>query len=345
MTRAVLIGCGKIARTWLRSIAEFDDVQVVGLVDLDVMAAKQVNEDLELGASVSADLEAAIRDLEPDAVFDCTIPGAHRTVVETALDMGCHVLGEKPMADTMSSAIAMVKTARKSGLTYAVIQNRRYIPNIGRYRDAIHSGGIGSPTTYNADFYKGSRFGDFRDRMRHVLLLDMAIHSFDEARYLTGKDAVSAYCHEWNPRESWYDHGASAAAIFEMEDNVVFNYRGSWCTEGHNTSWQCAWRTIGTEGSILWDGQDDILGEKVSESGMTGLCRSVEPLTIPDRDPPRYVKHAGVIRDFLDAISTGSTPPTICTDNVKSVAMVHAAIRSAEEERKVYLEELLEDLT
>ncbi len=58
--------------------------------------------------------------------------------------------------------------------------------------------------------------------MTHVLLLDMAIHTFDAARLISSADPVGVYCHEWNPAGSWYDRDASAAAIFEMSNG--------WCT-------------------------------------------------------------------------------------------------------------------
>src|SRR6266581_2652143 len=71
----------------------------------------------------------------------------------------------------------------------------------------------------------GAHFEGFRQHMRHVLLLDMAIHTFDAARLLTGADPVSVYCKEWNPVGSWYDHDASAVAFFEMTNGIVYTYR------------------------------------------------------------------------------------------------------------------------
>ena len=90
--------------------------------------------------------------------------------------------------------------------------------------------------------------------MPHVLLLDMAIHSFDAARLFTGADPVSVYCQEWNPAGSWYDQDASAIALFEMSDGLVYTYRGSWCANGFPTKWECDWRFIGQNGTAIWDG-------------------------------------------------------------------------------------------
>ena len=90
--------------------------------------------------------------------------------------------------------------------------------------------------------------------MAHVLIKDMAIHTFDAARFITSQNPKSVYAMEWNPEGSWYSRDASAAAIFEMTGNVIFNYRGSWCSEGHRTPWESEWRILGTKGSIRWDG-------------------------------------------------------------------------------------------
>jgi predicted dehydrogenase len=228
----------------------------------------------------------------------------------------------------------MVAAAREAGKLFAVIQNRRYDPNVRRLRHLVESGAAGPLTTVNVDFYIGAHFGGFRDRMEHVLLLDMAIHTFDAARLITGADPVSVYCQEWNPPGSWYDHDASAVAIFEMTDDIVYTYRGSWCSEGLHTTWEGDWRIIGQQGSIIWDGGDSIQARVSRETD--ALIWDAETVEVAAFDPGDKVGgHAGVIRDFVRCVQTGETPETICTDNIKSLAMVFAAIESAEQGRRV----------
>ncbi len=271
--------------------------------------------------------------LRPDAVFDCTVPEVHALVTEKALRSGIPVLGEKPMAETLEKASNMVKIAEETNLTYAVIQNRRYLPDIIRFRDMLNAGTIGDLTTLNADFYIGAHFGGFREEMEHVLLKDMAIHTFDQARFISGKDPVSVYCHEWNPEGSWYSHGASAQVIFEMNDGVIFNYRGSWCAEGFPTTWESSWRACGTKGTALWDGGSDMKARRVTSE--EGFQFPVEDAVLPEIPEVKHQGHAGVIREFLDSLNNGTKPQTVCNDNIKSVAMVYAAIESAETGKKV----------
>ena len=332
--KTVLVGCGGITKAWLDHVTTRDDVVLAGLVDIDPAQARRVQTTYGLtDAQIGTDLAAMLDAVNPDVVFDCTVPPVHATVAVTALEHGCHVLGEKPMATSVADAQRINAAAARAGKLHAVIQNRRYLDGIVHYRDLVQSGRIGALTTLNADFYLGPHFGGFREEMAHVLLIDMAIHSLDQARFISGADPVSVYCHEWNPPGSWYAHGASAMAIFEMSDGIVFNYRGSWSAQGKPTTWACDWRAIGTRGTVLWDGEDGFAGEVVT--GDEGFFYATTPMEIAPPAPLSYTGHAGVIDDFIAAVKTGGVPQTVGTDNIKSLAMVYAAIESAERGCKV----------
>lgn len=326
--RVVLAGCGGISSAWLSALKNHPDVEMVGFVDIHLEAAqKRAAEFAWDRALVTTELVPALEQTRPDIVFDCTVPEAHRSVTITALEHGCHVLGEKPMADSMEAAREMVLAARRAGKFYAVTQTRRYDANIRRLRAFLESGAIGEVTTVNADFYIGAHFGGFRDHMEHVLVLDMAIHTFDAARLISGKDPMSVYCIEWNPRGSWYEQDASAAAIFRMTDGVIFNYRGSWCSEGLNTTWEADWRIIGTRGSVRWDGATGFIAQRVISTG--GFFSQWEEIPVPEITYPRPGGHAGVIAEFIECVRSGALPETICEDNIHSLAMVQGAIQSS----------------
>jgi len=330
-TRALLVGCGGISRAWLRAIAEMRDLQIVGMVDIVEENAVARADEFGLcdNVTISTDLVGAMDSLQPDTVLNCTVPEAHAPVSVAALEHGCHVLVEKPLADSLANARSMISAADKADRTLAVIQNRRYDPRIRRVREIIDSGAIGTLTTVNSDFYLGAHFGGFRDHMAHVLLLDMAIHTFDAARFIAAADPSGVYCKEWNPAGSWYDRHASAMAIFDMTDGVTYSYRGSWCSEGLNTTWECTWRIIGDRGTILWDGGDQLSCENVQSTG--AFMSDFAPVSLPPIDPlAKSGGHAGVIREFVSCIRSDGTPETIASDNVKSLAMVFGAIESAD---------------
>ena len=333
-----------MARGWIKAIAETpalrDRIAIVGLNDINPDAARRLA--LEFGlskAAVESDLEALLRGTKPDLVFDVVIPGARHDVVATALNHGCHVLSEKPMATSLADARDLVALAAKAGRTHAIVQNRRYIAGVRRIRRLIDSGELGDLTALHADFFIGAHFGGFRDAMQNVLLLDMAIHTFDAARFMSGKDAKAVYCHETNPGGSWYAHGAAANAIFELEGDTTFTYRGSWAAEGANTSWESQWRIIGSRGTIVWDGLDNFEAHVVA--GEEGFHRPLVKLDVPEpADDGQTRGHASVIADFLRAVEAGTPPETIGSDNINSLAMVFGAIESAKTRQRIQLEAL-----
>src|SRR6478735_5195628 len=133
--RAVLVGCGSISGAWLEGAKKTPDLRMVGLVDIREEAARERAEQFGLKkALISTDLERVLAETSPDVVFDSTIPQSHLPVTKMAMRYGCHVLGEKPMADTFESAREMVALAESSGKVYAVMQNRRFDANLNRLR-------------------------------------------------------------------------------------------------------------------------------------------------------------------------------------------------------------------
>ncbi|WP_034857065.1 Gfo/Idh/MocA family protein [Sinorhizobium sojae] len=331
-----------MAKGWVKAISADrglrETIRIVGLVDVNLDAARMLAGEFNLGdVVIGSDLEAVLAQTQPDILFDVVVPSARVEVVAAGLRHGCHVLSEKPMATSLEDGHELVRMAAETGKLHAIVQNRRFVPGIRRIRSFIESGAIGDLTSIHCDFFIGAHFGGFREEMEHVLLLDMAIHTFDAARFIADKKPIAVYCREENPRGSWYAHGAAATAIFEMADDVTFTYRGSWCAEGANTSWESEWRIIGTRGTLLWDGADEFRAKKVA--GTEGFLRKLTPIKVPaPTDRRRTQGHASVIADFVSAIHDGGKPETAGDDNINSLAMVFAAIESARSRQRVIIE-------
>jgi predicted dehydrogenase len=168
--------------------------------------------------------------------------------------------------------------------------------------------------------------------MPSPLILDMSIHHFDMARMLGGKDARAVYCEEFNPAGSWYKGDVAANAVFEMTDRVRFAYRGSWCAEGCHTSWNGDWRMIGDRGTLIYDHDKDPYGQVLA--GSTGFFRKMKDLKVVKSNLKFGGMH-GALREMLAFLRTGRRPQTECHDNIKSLAMVFAAIESSHTGKRV----------
>ena len=339
--RAFLARCGSMAKGWLRALNEAPElkgrVTLVGLVDLDLAAADALRQEFGLDTAVTGtDLDQVLTATKPDLLFDVVIPSARQQIVMTGLRHGCDVLTEKPMAASLEEARALVAAAKSAGRIHAVVQNRRFVDGVRRIRETIASGALGELTALHADFFIGAHFGGFREAMDHVLLLDMSIHTLDAARFMAGLDPLAVYCLETNPHGSWYADGAAANAIFEFANDVVFTYRGSWVAEGATTSWESAWRIIGTTGTLLWDGADSFQLKQIADN--SGFLRPLKDAVVPPPPHPSQTHgHASVIADFLNAVETRQPPETAGNDNIKSLAMVFAAIESGGTHQRVLL--------
>jgi len=334
--RIALAGCGGMANAWVQYALERQDTEIVALVDISQENAQSMQMRHNLTAGIYMDLQEAVQASGANLVFDVTIPDAHEAIVTTALRAGCDVLGEKPMAASMAAAETMVKTAQETGRMYAVMQNRRYLKTIRAIRGLLHTGEIGDMGFIGADFFLGPHFGGFRDLMDSPLILDMAIHTFDQARFIAQADPVSVYCHEYNPPGSWYQGNASALCIFEMSNGAVFNYRGSWCSEGCPTSWESSWRIQGSQGSILWDGHNLPYGEVVVPPEERNFMNEFRRIEAP-ADWTGREGHNGCLDEMFTALKEGRKAETDCTDNIKSIAMVFGALESARTGKKVLL--------
>lgn len=332
--RAVVVGAGGISGAWFPVLIK-EKVEIPAVVDLNIEAARKRIREYGLDSEASVDMKTMLRRHKPDFVVDLTVPESHCRVTCAALKAGCHVIGEKPMASSMAEARKMVRTSEETGLLYMVSQSRRWDAKHDRIRRSVQSRKMGDLTSLNCDFFLGAHFGGFRDQMPSPLILDMSIHHFDLARFFSGKNPKAVYAKEFNPKGSWYKGDVAASCIFEMTDDVLLTYRGSWCAEGCHTSWNGDWRLTGERGTLLYEGDQDPFGQIVA--GKEGFHRPLKELSVHSSTLKHSGMHGG-LREMLAYLRTGKTPQTECHDNIWSLAMVFAVIESNRKGMRVSVE-------
>jgi len=335
--RIVVVGCGGMANTWVKDAVVRKNATIVGLVDIKPEFAQALADRHGLTCGIYTDLTEAIGKTGTNLVFDVSIPSSHFQVCSTALQLGANVFGEKPMAESMAEGREIIAISSRTDRTYSVMQNRRYNAQIRALRALLNDGAIGKIGYLGADFFLGPHFGGFRDAMDSPLILDMAIHTFDQARFITGADPVSVYCHEFNPPGSWYAGNASAVCIFEMSDGSVFTYRGSWCAEGSPTSWESQWRINGERGTAIWDGRNAPYAEVIGAGDQSGKFSYAYERVEASSNWQGRSGHEGCFDEMFAAIEAGRPAETDCRDNIKSMSMVLGAIDSAKSGCKINL--------
>jgi predicted dehydrogenase len=328
--RLIQVGAGGMGRAWLGTIAANADVELVGLVDLDLDTARRSAAETGFAdLPVATSLDALADRTGAQAVVNVTVPAAHHAVSTAALLRGLPVLSEKPLAESVSQGLSMIAAAELSGQLLMVSQSRRYWQNLSAYRRQIAQ--LGRLGAVSCEFFKAPHFGGFRDEMAYPLLIDMAIHQFDLARDLIGSEPVAVYCESYNPPWSWFRGDAAADAVFEFGGGVRFAFTGSWCSPGLETSWNGQWRVSAGGGSAQWNGNDEPVAELLDGTAVPALVEE-EPEQI-----------AGSLAEFVSVLRSGATPSGEVHSNVLSLAMVAAAIRSAETRGRVLIADVLDD--
>ena len=332
--RIIQVGAGSMGRGWLRLLGRTPGVQLVGLVDLDVEVARSAAADTgQTACPVASSLADLLGRVGADAVVNVTVPEAHRSVSLAALGAGLPVLCEKPAAATVAEALSMAAAADESGRLLMISQSRRYWRTLTQFKRVLAD--LGPVGSLDCQFYRAPHFGGFRDVMAQPLLGDMAIHQFDLARHLLDDDPVAVYCETFNPSWSWYAGDASAVAVFEFAAGARFTFTGSWCAPGLETSWNGSWRAGAEAGTTRWDGEaSPVVG--MADAGRPGPA-------LPPLDDTEPEEFEGSLAAFLAALRSGSTPATEIHANVVSLAMVEAAVRSADRGERVLIADVLAD--
>lgn len=324
MMKAIQIGIGGMGRTWTWALrdSKAQEWEIAALVDVSEAAfAWTLNEWPEMAAIPRfTDAEKALNEIDADVAVIVTPPAFHRPQAEAAFAAGKHVLTEKPLAESLADAQAMVTAAERSGKCLMVAQNYRYSAAARTLRRQIDSGAVGHVGYANVLFQKAPRFGGFREKMRYPLLVDMAIHHFDLIRYLTAGDPAMVYARSWKPEWSWFEHDPSLGMLVTMRDGTVVNYFGSWVGIGAETGWNGNWRIQGADGCLLWSEQGIVLGRGGKEGGE----ERIDPLDIPRQG------QFAILDEMAAALRENRAPETSGGDNLKSLALVFAGIESAE---------------
>jgi predicted dehydrogenase len=333
----LLAGCGSMAYRWLNYITKRGDVEIVGLCDIIIERAAGYAKKFNLSCGIYDNINKALDACpQTNLVVDCTSPDAHELIVTSALNAGADAVGEKPMAETREQALNQIAVADKTGRSYAIMQNRIYLPGMRTIRKVLSENTIGRLGAVSSDYFIGIRVEGFRQFMENVLLVDMAIHTFYQARFIIGANPVSVYCHEFNPPGSWFEGNASAIAIFEFENGVVYDYRGSWGSVGHNTSWECDWRMVGEKGTLKWDG-GNYLAAHLKQEGSTSFEIPYTETKLDFLDIGKNHGHEGCFDEMFDALIENRPAETDCRDNYFAMNMVYGAVESAKYKKKIML--------
>ena len=325
--KLIQVGLGGFGRRWLEVVLVDPRWEYAALATRTPAVREAAARRAGLPPERTADSLAAALESAPeaDAVLVTTPYFRHADDVVTALGHGKHVLVEKPLTDNHGDAERIRAAARAAGTTVMVGEDYRFRAGPRAVHAILEAGEIGVPEMIDLQYFVSHRFpaGDWRNELRYPVLIENNTHQLDLLRYLTGREALAVTASAFASAGDTPWPFPSAAALIEMDGGLHVTFSASWAYPALRTQWEGTWFMRGPHGGLHWD-----------ETGITVL-RGERRRAIPAPDPaPRLDL---VLEEFTAALDEARAPSVSLEDNLRTLAIVLAMIRSSKERRRVPL--------
>ncbi|GAB3691444.1 Gfo/Idh/MocA family oxidoreductase [Salinarchaeum chitinilyticum] len=349
------IGTGGQGEHWCRetlppNVAD-GTIEVVAAVDQDEAALTNAVDALDLEPErCFTDAAEALAAVDADAVSLVVPPSAREPLIDLAVEHDLDVLTEKPLADTMEDAVRFVRTVEDAGLKMGVTMSHRYRRDVTSLRRTVQAGDAGdvdnvySRYAVNARSYGSWATPRLYDLKEHPLLVDGAVHHLDLLADLAGDRADTVYCHAWNPEHSDFAAEPNANVQLVMENGTSVVYEG----QNTNAAMLNGWgdehvRVDGTDATLVLDGHELRAFPYDSEAeGCIGNERFEDGDPV-DLDEQAKWSNAWLVEQFADWCAGGEPMETNARANLQAMALVFAAVESADTGEVVEVQRVLED--
>lgn len=192
--RVLVVGCGNMGTSHARAYHKLEDFEIVGVVSRGPESRGRLSDELG-GIKQYGDYKEALEVTRPDAVSINTYPGTHAGYALMALDAGAHVFVEKPIAETVEDAEAVVSAARRSGKKVVVGYILRHHPGWRLFIDEAKK--LGKPLVMRMNLNQqstGSAWEVHKSIMDAMSpIVDCGVHYVDVMCQMTDAKPVSVH--------------------------------------------------------------------------------------------------------------------------------------------------------
>jgi predicted dehydrogenase/nucleoside-diphosphate-sugar epimerase len=348
--RAGMVGAGNICEFHVAAVKKLPDVELVGVADLDTARAAAFAEKWQTKAF--ADLDGLIA-AGANVIHVLTPPSAHAKIAMAALERGCHVLIEKPIAEDVADAEKIGALAKAKGLTATVNHSLLYDPQIKRALDAVRSGALGN--IVSVDILRGSEYPPFEGgplppwyRDAGYPFRDIGVHCLYVIQELLGPiEDVDA---------SWRSLGGDPNLAYDEWRAMVRCQRGL-------GQFQLSWNTRPMQSQVIIHGTKGVLRvdlfamfhgkrastplPKAAERLVNAFADSIQPLIdVPigvwkfvRKEVQAYQGLRDLVADFYRRLAAGEPPPVTVDDAATVVRWVEKVARTADADHAARLAE------
>lgn len=228
--RVLVVGCGNMGASHAMSFHTHEGFEICGLVSTGASKEK-LNQDLGGQYDLFSDYATALTATKPDAVCISTYPDTHEAYAIAALEAGCHVFLEKPIADSLAGAERVAEVARKTGKKLVVGYILRHHPSWMKFIEIAKD--LGKPLVMRMNLNQQSH-GYMWDVHRNLMkslspIVDCGVHYIDVMCQMTRSkpirvSAIGARLTNDIPADN-YNYGQLQ---IHFEDGSVGWYEAGW---------------------------------------------------------------------------------------------------------------------
>ena len=332
--RIAVAGMGARGQDWVRELKAAPAFELVACADIDTAALRQASARFGIPADQCfTNLGTALDVTRSQALIVVTPADCHATTCQAALDRKLAVLVEKPFTLQLGDAVRLVALAETNRTPLLVAQNYRYLRSFRTIKRLIDEGLLGRVGMVVCHYYRPFHsIPDSLARLQNSVLWGMSVHHLDAIRYVLGSKVTSVSAETFTQPWGRLPRGASLQLLLATANDTRVSYSATYESTGHT----------------LFEGGQEFYARFIGERGTLHVFQRWlifwENGKLPRlvRRGPRKKTEERVLLDQLErALVNGEQPEVSGRDNLETVAILEACVRSATEERKVNPQELL----
>lgn len=330
-------GLGRIGKIHLKNLCRnFPEIKVVAVMDV-FNESKSVADEFNVPVFVK-DFDELLAVEGVDAVVICSPTDTHADYVVKAAKAGKQIFCEKPLDLSLGRVKEVLAIVEECGVKLMLGFNRRFDPEFKKIRQLVVNGAIGDPQIVKITSRDPGPPPVSYIKVSGGMFLDMTIHDFDMARYISGKQVKEVFAKGAvmvDPEIGKAGDIDTAVITLTFEDNtmaVIDNCRKA--VYGYDQRLE----VFGSKGMAQAENNFPNNHKLYTSSGVSGDL----PLHFfLERYDASYNQE---IREFIDALVAGTEMPVDGTDGLLSIAIGLAAKKSVAEGRPVQIKEILTSL-
>jgi myo-inositol 2-dehydrogenase/D-chiro-inositol 1-dehydrogenase len=332
--KVAVAGLGRIGKIHLKNLCRnFSEIEVVAVMDV-FNESKLIADEFNIPVFVK-DFDELLAVPDLDVVVICSPTDTHADYVVKAAKAGKQIFCEKPLDLSLDRVKEVLEIVNESGVKLMLGFNRRFDPEFKKIRQLVVNDAIGDPQIIKITSRDPGPPPVSYIKVSGGMFLDMTIHDFDMARYISGKQVKEVYAKGAvmvDPEIGKAGDIDTAIITLTFDDGtmaVIDNCRKA--VYGYDQRLE----VFGSKGMAQAENNFPNNHKLYTVSGVSGDL----PLHFfLERYDASYNQE---IREFIDALVSGSKMPVDGNDGLLSIAIGLAAKKSIQENRPVSLTEIL----